>query len=74
MLLARMYRSLEFEELKPFAHKGLIIYAVRIVETLVLIRINKLACHHSQNRQNRSLHTRKQQNTRAQQETLEYVA
>ena len=65
MLLARMYRTLEFEELKPFQRNGLITYAVRKVETLGLIRINKLACHHSQNRQNRSLHTRKQQNTRA---------
>ena len=67
MLLARMYRTLEFEELKPFPRNGLIIYAVRIVDTLVLIWINKLACQHSQNRHNRSLHTCKQQNTRAQQ-------
>ena len=67
MLLARIYRTLEFEELKPFPRNGLIIFAVRIVETLVLIWINKLACQHSQNLQNRSLHTCKQQNTRAQQ-------
>ena len=30
MLLARRYRTLEFEELKPFLCDGLIIYAVRI--------------------------------------------
>ena len=31
MLLARRYRTLEFEERKPFPCDGLIMYAVRIV-------------------------------------------
>ena len=35
MLLARRYRTLEFEELKPFPCDGLIIYAMRIVTNAV---------------------------------------
>jgi len=37
MLIARRYRTLEFEELKPFPCDGLIIYVVRI-EMLVTKR------------------------------------
>ena len=36
MLLARRYRTLEFEELEPFPCDGLIMYAVRIAGAVQL--------------------------------------
>ena len=42
MLLERRYRTLEFEELKPFPCDGLIMYAVRIVHVLISMILTTL--------------------------------
>ena len=44
MLLARRYRTLEFEELTPFPRDGLIMYAVRVIVIVVAAAFFVFTC------------------------------